>query len=623
MTHMSSSASDSPSSFETANSESLRSRSSMRGTLTEPRAVAGAVPEPMFPDSESQSPRHILTVAVEEYYHATALGREIERHHRRRLETRLEQNIDRVLDLLGRYEAKATFFVLGSVAEPRAAAIRRITAAGHEVATRTWEHGPISAFDRESLRNDVRRSRSVLEQILGQGVNGFRVAEQRFRPVDYWALDVLAEEGFAYDSSVFPRYLELRREPWRRFPHRHQQGGLSIYEFPLSTWGPDSFLMPFAGGNAFRQLPSWFVRRSVTDWTSRYPHAFNMYFNVWELDPALPRLAIGGWIRRMRLYRNLDRMEELLTQFLEQYRFESIAGHLQRRGHELRIARQEANPQRPDSVSTETNSTFGYRPTLSECGTRERPPLTVIVPCYNEEAVLSYLERTLNELVDRLRPRGVRFVFVDDGSSDGTVPLLHSLFGQRPDARIIEHDHNRGVAAAIMTGIAASKTELVGSMDCDCTYDPLLFADMLEALDEDTALVTTSPYHPAGDVRNVPVWRLFLSKTLSRLYRLLLRNQLYTYTSCFRVYRRSALQDVELRSEGFLGMAEMIAELDLRGCRVREFPAVLESRILGRSKMKTLLVIVEHLGLLRRLVAGRIRRRFRVQPEGSSSGPPT
>ena len=197
-------------------------------------------------------------------------------------------------------------------------------------------------------------------------------------------------------------------------------------------------------------------------------------------------------------------------------------------------------------------------------------------------------------------------MFVDDGSSDDTVTLLRDLFGARPACTIIEHEVNRGVAAAIMTGIAAAETELVGSMDCDCTYDACLFAEMLPRMNADVALITSSPYHPAGEVHNVPGWRLMLSKSLSRMYRLLLRNKLHTFTSCFRIYRKSALRDVHLRSPGFLGMAEMIAQLDRQGAIIGEHPAVLESRILGVSKMRTLRVIFAHLGLLSRLVTGRL-----------------
>ena len=121
---------------------------------------------------------------------------------------------------------------------------------------------------------------------------------------------------------------------------------------------------------------------------------------------------------------------------------------------------------------------------------------------------------------------------------------------------------------------------------------------MIPLLSEGVDLVTASPYHPRGSVRNVPRWRLSLSKSASALYRLLSRQKLGTYTSCFRVYRRQTLLELGVREPGFLGIVEIIGKLDLRGRNIAEYPTTLESRILGRSKMKTLRTIVGHLGLM-------------------------
>jgi hypothetical protein len=145
-------------------------------------------------------------------------------------------------------------------------------------------------------------------------------------------------------------------------------------------------------------------------------------------------------------------------------------------------------------------------------------------------------------------------------------------------------------------------------MDCDCTYDPHELGRMIPLLTEGVDVVTASPYHPQGKVRNVPRWRLFLSKSLSRLYRVVLRQKLHTYTSCFRVYRRQAALDVTVERGGFFGVTEMLGRLDLDGRRIVEFPTTLEARMLGRSKMKVLGTIAGHLGLLLLLVRLRARR---------------
>jgi hypothetical protein len=157
-----------------------------------------------------------------------------------------------------------------------------------------------------------------------------------------------------------------------------------------------------------------------------------------------------------------------------------------------------------------------------------------------------------------------------------------------------------------LTGLEAAETDVVCSIDCDCTYDPHQLEQLIPLLDNDVDMVTASPYHKDGVVRNVPRWRLFLSRSLSRLYRVVLNHRLATYTSCFRVYRRSALEGFVLREGGFLGVAEMIGRLDLGGGRIVECPAVLEVRLLGHSKMKTMRTIFGHLRLLLRLGYARL-----------------
>jgi hypothetical protein len=147
----------------------------------------------------------------------------------------------------------------------------------------------------------------------------------------------------------------------------------------------------------------------------------------------------------------------------------------------------------------------------------------------------------------------------------------------------------------------------VCSMDCDCTYDPHELARMIPLLTDGVDLVTASPYHPKGAVLNVPRWRLTLSKTLSRMYRVVLHQRLATYTSCFRVYRRDAVAPTHIDHPGFLGVAEMIGKLDLTGSTIVEFPTTLAVRMIGRSKMKVLRTIAGHVKLLMELALLRFR----------------
>jgi lipopolysaccharide/colanic/teichoic acid biosynthesis glycosyltransferase len=238
-----------------------------------------------------------------------------------------------------------------------------------------------------------------------------------------------------------------------------------------------------------------------------------------------------------------------------------------------------------------------------------RLAVTVVVPCFNEEAALPQLARTLDQVQARLESQyDLRWILVDDGSSDATWQLMKECFADWSNVRIAQHERNRGVAAAIRTGIELAQTEIVCSIDADCTYDPHELARMVPLLANDVALVTASPYHAEGRVLDVSRWRRFLSRGASCLYGLALRNKLSTYTSCFRVYRRSAVLPLELSEDGFEGVAELLARLDLQGMRIVEHPATLSRRRLGQSKLHTFRAIRGHLRLLRKLVLLRWRQ---------------
>jgi glycosyltransferase involved in cell wall biosynthesis len=233
--------------------------------------------------------------------------------------------------------------------------------------------------------------------------------------------------------------------------------------------------------------------------------------------------------------------------------------------------------------------------------------VSVVVPCFNEEALVPALARSCADLARLLEGRyALDFVFVDDGSSDATYDELCRAVGGSPGDAIVRHERNRGIAAAIMTGIRTASSPVVCSIDADCTYDPAQLEAMIPLLANGVDVVTASPYHPLGRVCGVPPWRLALSKTASRLYRCVMRQKLFTYTSCFRVYRRSAVADLELDHDDFVGIAEILWKLDARGARIVECPAVLKSRTGTRSKMKLLKTMAGHGRLLAQAAWARI-----------------
>jgi polysaccharide deacetylase family protein (PEP-CTERM system associated) len=549
---------------------------------------------------------HLLTVALEDYFQVGAFRGLISQRQWSRFETRIEGNTDRVLALLDQYGIKATFFVLGWIAQKYPAIVRRVADLGHEIASKGFYHRSVDQMSAQEFRDELVRSRDALESATGRKVLGYRLADGWVRPQDLWIFDVLAELGYVYDSSICPFGRQFAHEPWRRFVHQQSTPAGLIWEFPISCARFLAWNLPIAGGNYFRQLPQPLMRRAVSHWHKSQAAPLVMYFHVWELDPEQPRISSSGWLTRLRHYRNLGRMQEFLEYYFQNYHFTNITEHLQLDKHlENRIG----STCRP--IDDEPADAFVVK---------DRKPVTIVIPCYNEEQTLPYLRNTLDSVArDLQREYDVAFCLVDDGSCDNTWQTLRRLFGDRPNFQLIRHEKNQGVAAAIMTGLRAATTEIVCSMDADCTYDPHEFRRMIPLLAPSVDMVTASPYHPGGAVHNVPAWRLALSKGASWLYRRILRSQLSTYTSCFRVYRRSRIAPLKLRHGGFLGIVEMLAQLDQLGGNIIEYPTTLEVRMLGRSKMKTLRTILGHLRMMMQLLIRQSRLPGTVEGQRAQS----
>ena len=536
-----------------------------------------------------QNKKHLLTVLVEDYFHVGAFENLIRQRNWSNFEPRFEQNTLKTLDLLDEFKTKATFFVLGWIAEQNPRIVREIVSRGHELASRGFYHRSLRHLTPEEFREDVRKTNVILEDAAGQKIIGYRAAEKLNYEKDAWILDILAEEDFVYDASFLPAQKDLKE---KRFAHQVHTGGKIIREFPYATRNVGVGLLPISGGNYLRQIPHTLMRHAVADWNKRYDAPFVLYFHVWELDPEQPRISAASNYNRIRHYRKLDKMEWVIKEYLNRYDFTSAAKFLNIESQVSSPKFQLTNSAIETSISANTKSPIA----------NQKPQISIVIPCYNEEAALPYLANTLRSVEANLRENyQPEFVFVDDASKDKTFDKLNDLFGDKENVKIIRHETNKGVAAGIMTGIKNAATEIVCSMDCDCTYDPHELENMIPLLSDGVDLVTASPYHKSGGVRNVPEWRLFLSKGASFLYRRALRSKLDTYTSCFRVYRRSSVVDLEIKEKGFLGVAELLGKLDLRGGKILEYPAVLEVRLFGFSKMKTARTIFGHLRLLTRL----------------------
>jgi polysaccharide deacetylase family protein (PEP-CTERM system associated) len=569
-----------------------------------PKAVSSVSPK-----------KHILTVSVEDYFHVGAFEGAVRRKHWDRFESRLERNVKEVLELLDRFNTKATFFVLGWVAERQPEIVAQIATHGHEIASSAYWPRGLRGMVREEFREDLLRSKEVIEAAGANRIVGYRAARDWLHEDNLWVLDVLAEEGYEYDSSINPILRRFARDP-RRFKvhkHRHSANDLSIWEFPISTLGLMGFRMAISGGNYIRQFPHTLLRHATARWDSRTNSPMVFYFMPWEFDREQPHITSISFLNKIRHYRNLAKTRWVLEDYFTKYQFQAIGDHLgipwKEKPERAPVGSKAAHKSIIDVVTEDP------APVSDE----DAEPVTLVIPLFNEEQNISYLHRTLLDLRKRFRKKyRIHLNLVDDGSSDGTWSGLTSKFAGEPDCTVLKHPANLGIAAAIMTGIQNAPTEIVCSIDCDCSYDPNDLESMISMLGE-ADLVTASPYHPQGEVFNVPKWRLFLSRTLSRFYSTLLRERFHTFTSCCRVYRKSIVTKLQLRHGDFLGIAELLIQIKLAGGRVVEYPATLESRLFGESKMKILRTIRGHLGLLSELA---FKKRTRVLPMKAPEQPP-
>jgi polysaccharide deacetylase family protein (PEP-CTERM system associated) len=266
---------------------------------------------------------HFFTVDVEEHFQVSAFERAVPRSAWQGQESRVARNTELLLELLARYETAATFFVLGWVAERYPALVRRIAAAGHEVASHGWWHLRVNTIDRETFRDEVRRSKGLLESLTGEPVDGFRAPSFSITPGTEWAFDVLLEEGYRYDSSIFP----VRRPGYGYpgAPRRHysiQRESGSLLELPMTTLGLGPLRLPAAGGGYLRQLPLALLRAAFRQADrERLPGMF--YVHPWEIDPDQPRYPVGP-ITALRHYRGLEKTLPSLHLLLGEFSFTSV-----------------------------------------------------------------------------------------------------------------------------------------------------------------------------------------------------------------------------------------------------------------------------------------------------------
>jgi polysaccharide deacetylase family protein (PEP-CTERM system associated) len=263
-----------------------------------------------------------LTVDVEDYFHVSALAPSIERSSWDARQSRVVGNTQRLLELFDDFGAKATFFVLGWVAERYPQLVKDIAARGHEVACHGLSHRLVYEQSPQEFRAETLRSKEVLEDITGTTVLGYRAASYSIVRESLWALDILVELGFRYDSSIFPVKHDRYGIPGaERVPHRlSTPGRKAIVEWPLSTAKVAGFRLPVSGGGYFRLLPYWVTRWGLASINRSEQRPFVFYLHPWEIDPDQPRVP-ASWLSRFRHYTNLEKCEARLRRLLGEFRF--------------------------------------------------------------------------------------------------------------------------------------------------------------------------------------------------------------------------------------------------------------------------------------------------------------
>jgi polysaccharide deacetylase family protein (PEP-CTERM system associated) len=267
--------------------------------------------------------KNIVSVDVEDYYHAEAFSDVVDRARWDSYASRVEPNTRRLLELLAALDVRATFFVLGWVADRFPALVREIAAGGHELGCHSYWHRLIYKLAPAEFREDTRRAKDVIEQSAGQPVHGYRAPTYSVTGRSIWAFEILAELGFSYDSSIFPIHHDVYGMPGSpRAPFRFQTPSGWMTEFPITTFRLAGQNLPVGGGGYLRLLPTLYTRLGLKR-VRNEGLPIVIYIHPWEVDPQQPRLP-GRLTSRLRHYTNLSRMLERFKCVLQEGTYTSF-----------------------------------------------------------------------------------------------------------------------------------------------------------------------------------------------------------------------------------------------------------------------------------------------------------
>jgi polysaccharide deacetylase family protein (PEP-CTERM system associated) len=266
--------------------------------------------------------RHVLSVDVEDYFQVEAFAGLVTRDNWDQYPSRVVANTQRLLDLFDQYSTKATFFLVGWVAERFPELVREVHRRGHELACHSFWHRTVYSLTPEEFRRDTRAACQAIEQAAGVRVLGYRAPTWSITADSLLALDILAEEGFVYDSSIYPIHHDLYGVPGaQRFPYvRACSNGMTLREYPPATVRLLGMDLPAAGGGYLRIFPFAYTDMVMARYERHYRQPAVVYLHPWEVDPEQPRIQ-AKLRSRFRHYTNLKRMESRLVRLLGKYRF--------------------------------------------------------------------------------------------------------------------------------------------------------------------------------------------------------------------------------------------------------------------------------------------------------------
>lgn len=265
-----------------------------------------------------------MTVDVEDYFQVSAFENHVAKSQWDSLPRRVETNTLRILDIFAEYQVKATFFTLGWVAERHPELIRRIVSEGHELASHGYEHIRVTEQSPQLFKEDVKRTKRLLEDLGGREVVGYRAASYSIGAKNLWALEVLQEEGYQYSSSIYPVKHDLYGMPSAPRFAFYPENAPQLLEIPITTMNVLGRNVPCGGGGFFRLYPYLFSK-----WAYRYINTVEkqpgiFYFHPWEIDPDQPKQQNLPFKSRFRHYLNLNKMEGRLNSLLTDFSWDSM-----------------------------------------------------------------------------------------------------------------------------------------------------------------------------------------------------------------------------------------------------------------------------------------------------------